>query len=120
MTIEWTPTRVSVLIALWEEGLSTSEIGNRLSVTKNAVIGKVHRLGLTKRGSPIRPKTKPAEVISLAALRPGMCSWPEGDPSTKEFHFCGEPAISEKPYCAEHCRRAYVTITKDRKKTVAA
>ena len=118
--MEWTPTRISVLIALWEEGLSTSEIGNRLGVTKNAVIGKVHRLGLAKRVSPIHPKPKPAEVISLAALRPGMCSWPEGEPGTLEFNFCGEPVILEKPYCAEHCQRAYVTITKDNKKTVAA
>ena len=94
--------------------------GTNLGVTKNAVIGKVHRLGLTKRGSPIRPKSKPAEVISLAALRPDMCSWPEGEPGTKEFHFCGELAVPEKPYCADHCRRAYVTITKDGKKTVAA
>ena len=120
MTIEWTPTRVSVLIALWEEGLSTSEIGTRLGVTKNAVIGKVHRLGLTKRGSPIQLKSKLAEVISLETLRPDMCCWPEGEPGTEESYFCGELAIPEKPYCAEHCRRAYVTITKNGKKTVAA
>lgn len=43
-----------MLIALWDEGLSTAEIGRRLDVTKNAVVGKVHRLGLPKRQSPIR------------------------------------------------------------------
>lgn len=52
-TIEWTPERTNALMALWDEGLSTAEIGRRLGVTKNAVVGKVHRLGLPKRGSPI-------------------------------------------------------------------
>ena len=78
MSEEWTPARVSALIALWNEGISTSIIGDRLGVTKNAVVGKVHRIGLPKRGSPIRQKPKPAEIIDLNSLRPGMCSWPEG------------------------------------------
>jgi GcrA cell cycle regulator len=45
----WTAYRVSVLILLWDEGVSTAEIGRRMGCTKNAVIGKVHRLGLTPR-----------------------------------------------------------------------
>ena len=116
MSEEWTPKRVSALIALWNEGLSTSEIGNRLGVTKNAVVGKVHRLGLPKRGSPIKQKPKPAEIIGLAALRPGMCSWPEGEPGTEGLHFCGAPIVPGKPYCEEHCRRAYVKNPKDGKR----
>ena len=117
---EWTPTRISILIALWNEGLSTSEIGNRLFVTKNAVVGKVHRLGLPKRGSPIKKKPKPAQIISLEALRPGMCCWPDGEPGKEDFRFCGDPAEPDKPYCAHHCERAYVKNTKDHKKTAAA
>ena len=116
MSEEWTPKRVSALIALWNEGLSTSEIGNRLGVTKNAVVGKVHRLGLPKRGSPIKQKPKPAVIIGLEALRPGMCSWPEGEPGTEEFNFCGAPIVPGKPYCEEHCRRAYVKNPKDGKR----
>ena len=72
MSEEWTPTRISILIALWNEGLTTSAMGVRLGVTKNAVVGKIHRLGLPKRGSPIRQKPKPAQIISLEALRAGM------------------------------------------------
>ena len=116
MSEEWTPKRVSALIALWNEGLSTSEIGNRLGVTKNAVVGKVHRLGLPKRGSPIKQKPKPAVIIGLESLRPGMCSWPEGEPGTEEFNFCGAPIVPGKPYCEEHCRRAYVKTLKDGKR----
>jgi GcrA cell cycle regulator len=54
MTIEWTPERTNALMAFWDEGLPTAEIGRRLGVTKNSVVGKVHRLGLPKRGSPIQ------------------------------------------------------------------
>ena len=121
MSSEWTPTRISALIGLWNEGLSTSRIGERLGITKNAVVGKVHRLGLPKRGSPIRKqKPKPTEVISLSSLRPGMCCWPEGEPGTDEFHFCGEKAQQDKPYCEAHCERAYVKSTRDSRKTAAA
>lgn len=40
---------------LWHEGISTAEIGRRLKISKNAVIGKAHRWGLPARPSPIRP-----------------------------------------------------------------
>jgi len=140
------------LMGLWEEGLPTSEIGRRLGVTKNAVVGKVHRLGLKKRQSPIRQssttsaqpkKAKPAaarpqtagtadatvrsaantstpmptgEVVRLEELTSSMCSWPEGEPGTEEFHFCGQPSVADKPYCEAHCARAYVKVSKDKKK----
>jgi len=119
MTFEWTPTRVSTLIALWNEGLSTSLIGNRIGVTKNAVVGKVHRLKLKKRGSPIKQKPKKAEVISLESLRTGMCCWPDGDPGTAEFNFCGEPIVPEKPYCEKHCERAYIKPNKHKNSQAA-
>jgi GcrA cell cycle regulator len=54
MTSEWTPERTTALMTFWDEGLPTAEIGRRLGITKNAVVGKVHRLGLPKRGSPIQ------------------------------------------------------------------
>ena len=119
MSEEWTPTRISILIALWNEGLATSVIGEKLGVTKNAVVGKVHRLGLPKRGSPIRQKPKPAKVISLEELRPGMCSWPDGEPGKKDFRFCGDPTEPDRPYCAHHCERAYVKNIRDRKPAAA-
>ena len=143
-SVEWTPERIKLLIGYWEEGLPTSEIGRRLGVTKNAVVGKVHRLGLKKRQSPIRQsssssapkKAKPAaaakpqaapaqqrtpapmptgDVVSLEELTSSMCSWPEGEPGTPEFHFCGQPAVQDKPYCEAHCARAYVKVSKDKK-----
>jgi GcrA cell cycle regulator len=120
MTAEWTPERIAALIALWNEELSTSEIGRRLGITKNAVIGKVHRLGLPRRRPSVLTEPEPAQVIKLDALRSGMCSWPLGDPEKEGFHFCGEQAVSGKPYCTKHCAVAYIRTGKDRRQTTAA
>src|SRR4029078_1262261 len=51
----WSDDRVEQLKTLWTEGLSASQIARaRGGVTRNAVIGKVHRLGLAGRASPSR------------------------------------------------------------------
>ena len=57
----WTDDRVEQLKKLWAEGLSASQIAARLGagVTRNAVIGKVHRLGLAGRGQPQRSSAEP-------------------------------------------------------------
>ena len=61
----WTDERVEQLKKLWSEGLSASQIANRLGdVTRNAVIGKVHRLGLEARA---KPKKKQIVVGQLDA-----------------------------------------------------
>lgn len=52
----WTEERVALLKKLWLEGLSASQIAKQLGgVTRNAVIGKVHRLGLSGRATPSQP-----------------------------------------------------------------
>jgi GcrA cell cycle regulator len=50
----WSDDAVSCLRSLWDDGHSTSDIGRRLGVSKNAVIGKARRLKLSRRPSPIR------------------------------------------------------------------
>jgi GcrA cell cycle regulator len=58
--MNWTEERVSALKKLWVEGLSASQIAKQLGgVTRNAVIGKVHRLGLAGRATPSRPAKRP-------------------------------------------------------------
>ena len=52
--MEWTEETIERLRALWAEGLSTAEIGRRMGISKNAVVGKAHRLNLPARPSPIR------------------------------------------------------------------
>jgi GcrA cell cycle regulator len=52
----WTDERVETLKKLWQDGLSASQIAKQLGgVTRNAVIGKVHRLGLSGRAAPSKP-----------------------------------------------------------------
>ncbi|MBK8837900.1 MAG: GcrA cell cycle regulator [Hyphomonadaceae bacterium] len=59
----WTEERVAELKKLWAEGHSASQIAKRLgSVTRNAVIGKVHRLGLSGRATPSRPVKRPPRL----------------------------------------------------------
>ncbi|WP_018980054.1 GcrA family cell cycle regulator [Saccharibacter floricola] len=55
--MEWTEELIARLRDLWSQGLSTAEIGRQLSITKNAVVGKAHRLELPPRPSPIRNRS---------------------------------------------------------------
>ncbi len=72
--MSWTDERVELLRKLWTEGLSASQIAAELAngITRNAVIGKVHRLGLSGRAkapaaAPARPRlAKPASVPQMA------------------------------------------------------
>ena len=52
--MEWSEETIVHLRGLWADGHSTAEIGRRLGVSKNAVVGKAHRLDLPARPSPIR------------------------------------------------------------------
>ena len=50
----WDDNNVSKLRELWDQGLPTAQIGKLLGFTKNAVVGKAHRIGLERSPSPIR------------------------------------------------------------------
>mgnify|MGYP001802903017 CR=1 FL=1 len=74
----WTEDRVEVLKKLWAEGHSASQIANQLGgVTRNAVIGKVHRLGLSGRATPSRPVKRPPRLA-----RPKPRVLPDGSVKT--------------------------------------
>ena len=110
----WTEEQIDQLKELWGEGLSTSEIGRKLGVTKNAVVGKAHRLGLPPRPSPIKRATgtkRPTRSKVMAvksASRGPTCMWPIGHPNEPGFRFCGKGALTGKPYCQEHYDIAYI------------
>ena len=73
MTNGWTDDRVTLLKKLWTDGLSASQIAKQLGgVTRNAVIGKVHRLGLAGRAAPSRPIKRIATPI--VRVRPVLVS----------------------------------------------
>ena len=52
----WTDEMVDELTKMWGKGLTTNEIAKALGVSKNSVVGKVHRLNLDARPSPIKKK----------------------------------------------------------------
>jgi GcrA cell cycle regulator len=73
----WTDERVETLKKLWLDGLSASQIASFLGgVTRNAVIGKVHRLGLSGRAAPSQP-ARPAFKAGRPA-RPAPGATPAG------------------------------------------
>lgn len=57
----WTDKMVEDLKIMWKQGLTTGEIGKRLGVSKNSIVGKVHRLQLDARPSPIKKKDGASE-----------------------------------------------------------
>ena len=108
-------------------------------VTRNAVIGKAHRLKLSNRVSPIQQNTKkpaaapkPPEAarepkiqklleqdnnrkgIPMLQLGARMCRWPLGDPRDEAFGFCGYEVIAGLPYCSDHAKVAYQAATRNR------
>ena len=97
----WTEERVDQLTLLWDEGVTTAEIGRRIGVTKNAVIGKVHRLGLVPRVIVERPLTRARRLGDFPDGN--RCRYSFGHPGDDDWHFCGAPATGpDSPYCAEH------------------
>ena len=78
--MEWSDEVVARLRALWADGHSTAEIGRRLGVSKNAVVGKAHRLDLPSRPSPIRrdgsgtPRSRTPRRVTGPTLPPLNCT----------------------------------------------
>jgi GcrA cell cycle regulator len=102
----WTDERVELLKKLWAEGLSASQIAAELGgVTRNAVIGKVHRLGLSGR-------EKPAANPALKARKPRPAPAAKTRPSPMMFRSSGalalRPTPAERPYAMPSAEPAQV------------
>jgi GcrA cell cycle regulator len=126
----WTEEREAALRKWHGLGLSGSAIAVQLGISRNAVLGKIDRLGLSsgepRSAKPVRQKPKverkrpwmplpetvelpampaaPKNAITLLELKSHQCRWPFGD---GPILFCGGDAVDGKPYCAGHCRVAY-------------
>ena len=121
----WNNENLEKLKKLWEEGMPITKIGYHLGVSRNAVAGKAHRLGLPKRNSPIskegdqrqtKNKIRPVIALKEIPLKISLrnvewsrtrCCWPEGDPKIIGFKFCGEEILPGRPYCNKHSYIAY-------------
>ncbi|MBV9931784.1 MAG: GcrA cell cycle regulator [Alphaproteobacteria bacterium] len=95
--MSWTDERIERLKGLWMQGMTASQIAEELGgVSRNAVIGKAHRLGLQSRPSPVKPnedgseggpaaeaETAPWEAPAPAPAEPSRpAAAPEAAPET--------------------------------------
>lgn len=137
----WTEEKIAELKRLYGEGHTCSEIARSLGrMTRNAVIGKAHRLGLKRRKTPSRPvkawrpeppilelvKSDATKRVRKAAsgddagslkiplldLQPHHCRWSTHEEG--EHLFCGHDRVEGKSWCKHHAKKA-VTRDSERK-----
>ncbi len=90
--MSWTDERVELLKKMWSEGQSASQIAKELGgVTRNAVIGKVHRLGLSNRA------TAPAGQKAAAKEKPAAKAAPEKAAAKDAGNSVAPPAAAPTP-----------------------
>ena len=82
--MSWTDERVELLKKLWADGLSASQIAAQLGgVTRNAVIGKVHRLSLSGRAKPASSGPRQRKVRAASPHRPATRHYVSGNTALK-------------------------------------
>jgi GcrA cell cycle regulator len=104
----WTDERVETLKKLWLEGHSASQIAKQLGgVTRNAVIGKVHRLGLSGRATP----SQPARPV-FKAPRPArpVTSSPLAQRRVHEHHAAPQATVRAAPYVEQPGTATVLTL----------
>ena len=130
----WSMTKLDTMTRMWADGDSAAAIGRAIGMTRNAVLGKAHRLKLPTHAAKVQerggrprkaaaiksvlplgymyiakvtPTETPARPCSLLELDDDRCRWPEGDTRDTSFHFCGAQPLETSPYCLAHYRMAY-------------
>jgi GcrA cell cycle regulator len=101
--MSWTDERIESLKGLWEAGQTASQIAEALGgVSRNAVIGKAHRLGLQSRPSPVRPNEpeKAAPPPPPPAPPPIERPAPSPAPTPEPADAPESPAMTEAPVAA--------------------
>ncbi len=87
--LSWTDERISQLKSMWEKGMTASQIAEELGgVSRNAVIGKAHRLDLQSRPSPVKANEAPRKKVvaakkDSAAQSPAPQAQPAASPVTE-------------------------------------
>lgn len=119
--MSWTDERVELLKKMWSEGQSASQIAKELGgVTRNAVIGKVHRLGLSNRvGGPPAPEPKPAAAPKPAPVAEAAPA-PKAEPAPAQPAPKPEPAAQRPAAAAQPAAAAAGNVTPLRKPIVPA
>ena len=135
--MSWTGEKVAKLKELWGKENTASQIAEILGgVSRNAVIGKAHRLNLSgkiiaKKGSLTQKNNKlknlnnkkarkgrfksliiekdfePENPKQLEELDENSCKWPIGHPNEENFYFCGRTSLKDFSYCKLHLLYAF-------------
>ncbi|MBB3711630.1 GcrA cell cycle regulator [Limimaricola variabilis] len=108
--MSWTDERVETLKKMWNEGQSASQIAKELGgVTRNAVIGKVHRLGLSNR-TGVAPQPSPAPQPSAASAQPSApaAARPEPAPQPAPEPAAEADEAEDAPIPMSAARRAII------------
>ena len=129
--MSWTEDKVEKLKELWGKGNTASQIAEIIGgISRNAVIGKAHRLNLSakfvkrskinssnnnesknveKRGRKVKFRSllldknfEPAKNLSLEKLTEKTCKYMEGHPNEKTASFCGRKNVEKFSYCPLH------------------
>jgi GcrA cell cycle regulator len=97
--MSWTDERIETLRTMWEAGQTASQIAEALGgVSRNAVIGKAHRLGLQARPSPVRPNDPEAKAEIAAEVPPFAVADVEPEPEPQaELDAPSDPEIEPAP-----------------------
>ncbi len=95
--MSWTDERIARLTKMWEGGSTASQIAENLGgVSRNAVIGKAHRLGLKARPSPVKPNERePEPAPAPRAVKPAAPPAPEA--ASAHTSSIVEPAAAAAP-----------------------
>ena len=109
--MEWMDATITTLRTLWTEGHSALEIGRRMGRSKNAIVGKAHRLELEPRPSPIlwdrEPRVRVPRVPRAAATLPPLTSRQE-PPMPVTDSLIDKVSIKVPPHAPGHIIRASV------------
>lgn len=96
--MSWTDERVEVLKTMWGEGKSASQIAKELGgVTRNAVIGKVHRLGLSNRATTTKASVKEKPAAAAKKAEPAAKPSAKPAPKAEAAPAAAEPAARPIP-----------------------
>ena len=135
--MSWNTEKITKLKELWGNGKTASQIAEIIGdMSRNAVIGKAHRLNLSakikprttrsnennldkkniKTGQSSRSRFKsliiekdfePENPKQLEEISEDFCKWPIGHPDEKSFYFCGRSSLKDFSYCRLHLLYAY-------------